>query len=344
MSSKELSERSFDLLKTLVSKYIRDGLPVGSKTLSGENSISLSPATIRNIMAELEEAGYIRSPHKSAGRIPTNSGYRLFVDSLVSASETQDSPLVDLLKGHLSKNLSSKALAESASNLLSNITQQAGLVLLPKNNNLSFRHLEFLPLSGCRILVIFVLDEHEVQNRIIQTNRDYSKIELQKASAFINQNYSGKELSLVRDGLIKSMRDDKSIINSLMQSAIDFTSKALKDISTQAEYLVAGQENLLSNEVYDLKQIKDLFDAFQQKKDIAHLMERCIHGDGLQIFIGQESGYEVLDDFSLVTAPYYQPSEAIGVLGVIGPTRMAYQRIVPIVDITAKLLSTKTKN
>jgi len=343
----ELNERSLILLNALVARYIRDGLPVGSKTLAQDASVSLSSASIRNVMADLEDAGLIRSPHTSAGRVPTDMGYRLFVDSVMTSSAgiaSQDSDVIDNVRSQLSLDKSPTELAGSASNVLSNITRQAGLVLLPRNESLSFRQVEFLPLSSQRVLVILVLDEHEVQNRVIHTDRDYTEEELQQAANFVNQHYSGREVQEVRGALLASMQEDKSVIDKLMQAAIDFASQALEGVDQQgSDYVVAGQANLLGGSPEDVHRLRELFDAFQQKKDILHLMERCAQSDGVQIFIGEESGYEVLDDFSLITAPYQSPGQPIGVLGVIGPTRMAYDRVVPIVDITARLLSNALK-
>ena len=344
----ELNERSLHLLKALVSRYIREGIPVGSKTLAQDANVSLSSASIRNVMAELEEAGFIRSPHTSAGRVPTDMGYRLFVDSVMTtstgATEAQDANIINDVRSQLSVDKSPTELVESASNVLSTITRQAGLVLLPRNESLSFRQVEFLPLSSQRVLAILILDEHEVQNRIIHTDRDYSEAELQQAASFVNQHYSGRDVQEVKNALLSSMREDKSIIDQLMQAAIDFASKALEGVDKKSsDYVVAGQANLLDGSPEDMQRLRELFDAFQQKKDILHLMERCAQSDGVQIFIGEESGYEVLDDFSLITAPYESPGQPIGVLGVIGPTRMAYDRVVPIVDITARLLSNALK-
>ena len=354
----EINERSLHLLKALVARYIRDGMPVGSKTLAQDSAVALSSASIRNVMAELEEAGYIRSPHTSAGRIPTDLGYRLFVDSVVTTSatgsvdqsssmfgsEVYGNEMIDNVRSQLSTSMSHSELAETASTVLSNITRQAGLVLLPRNESISFRQVEFLPLSNQRVLVILVLDEYEVQNRIIHTDRDYSEVDLQHAAAFVNQHYSGREVHEVRSALLASMQEDKSIIDQLMQSAIDFASKALEGVDQpRSDYVMAGQANLIDSHQEDVHRLRELFDAFQQKKDILHLMERCAQGEGVQIFIGEESGFEVLDDFSLITAPYQMPGQPMGVLGVIGPTRMAYERVVPIVDITARLLSAAMK-
>ncbi|MBT8149679.1 MAG: heat-inducible transcription repressor HrcA [Pseudomonadales bacterium] len=347
MPDKELSERNLHLLTTLVERFIRDGVPVGSKTLAQDAAVSLSSASIRNIMAELEDAGYLASPHTSAGRVPTDRGYRLFVDSMVTTDVRTAQGLQHKIQGELHGGLPPAQLAESASALLSDITRQAGLVLLPRSASLHFRQVEFLPLSSKRILAILVLNEQEVQNRVINTEQDYSEEQLQRAAAFVNEHYAGREVNEVRELLLGSMREDKSVIDQLMQDAIDFASRALESVEPpSADYVIAGQANLLGSQMgqfEDMQRLRDLFEAFQQKKEILHLMERCAHGHGIQVFIGEESGYDVLDDFSVITAPYTAAGEPVGVLGVIGPTRMAYEKVVPMVDITAKLLTAALK-
>ena len=230
MPTHDLSERNLNLLTTLVDRFIRDGVPVGSKTLAQEPSIGLSAASIRNIMAELEEAGFLRSPHTSAGRVPTDLGYRLFVDSLVTTGVNTASQLQQKIRDELHGGQAPAKLAESASSLLSELTQQAGVVLLPRSVALNFRQVEFLPLSSKRVLAIIVLNEQEVQNRVLQTDKDYSEEELQRAAAFVNEHYAGREVREVREMLLASMRDDKSVIDQLMQSAIDFASRALGSV------------------------------------------------------------------------------------------------------------------
>lgn len=348
MTPTELSERNLNLLRTLIQRYISDGVPVGSKTLSQDSSVALSPASVRNVMAELEEAGLISSPHTSAGRVPTDLGYRMFVDTVVTASSQQDEPFVEEVRTQLDAELAPTKLVESASGLLSAITSQAGLVTLPRVNQQYFRQIEFLPLSGQRVLTILVLNEQDVQNRIIQTNRDYSREELQRAADFINAHFVDHDLEAVRQQLLASMREDKSIIDQLMESALSVAAQAIEGVERQeSDYVLAGQANLLQSGVdggsADMQRLGELFQAFQQKKDILHLMERCAQANGVQIFIGEESGYEVLGDFSVVTAPYTSQGQTLGVLGVIGPTRMAYNRVIPMVDVTAKLLSAALK-
>ena len=353
MATQQLSDRSYHLLNKLVDRYISDGVPVGSKTLAQDASIDLSAATIRNVMSDLENRGLLTSPHTSAGRIPTAQGYRLFVDSMVTAQsvspeskELLEKEVLDAMRNQLAVPGAQANLAECTSGILSDMTQQAGLVMLPRQESMSFRQVEFMPLSDKRVLAILVLNEQEVQNCIIQTDSEYSEEELQQASAFINRHYAGKSVEEVTQDLVESMHNDKSLIDGLMQAAMDFASQALQEVKKpDNDYVVAGQANLLDDtHVDNMHRLKDLFEAFQQKKDILHLMQRCVSGQGVQVYIGAESGFEVLDDFSVVTAPYHVSSQTVGVLAVIGPTRMAYSKVVPMVDVTAKLLAAALKN
>ncbi len=338
MSQEQLSDRSQHLLKSLVQIYIQDGQPVGSKTLAEMSGMAVSPATIRNVMADLEEYGYITSPHTSAGRIPTALGYRLFVDSLLTIEQIDDKNLKNL-DAHMHPDMSSSELIESASVLLSSLTSQAGIVTLPKRDLVYLRQVEFLPLSGSRVLVILVLNEHEVQNRVIHTRRVYSAEELMRAANMINHRYEGQSLGTIRNGLLQAMQNDKDALDSLMQASIDVGAQAFGEQKVD-DCLVVGQANLLdSAEPESINALRELFEAFQHKEDILHLMDRCVEAEGIHIFIGEESGYQVLGDYSVVTAPYSADGERVGVLGVIGPTRMAYERVIPVVDLTAKLLS-----
>lgn len=338
---KSLNERAQQLFKVLVERYIRDGQPVGSRTLSDDLGLSLSSATIRNVLSDLEDQGYLRSPHTSAGRIPTAKGYRLFVDSLLTVQPLQEE-LVKQFEQQLDPDLNVPSLVNSASTLLSRLTQLAGLVTVPRHERLTLRHMEFLPLSGNRVLVILVLNEREVQNRIIYTDRPYSQNELQQAANYLNSFYSGMDLTLARQKILSSMVADRETMNVLMQTALDVASKGLTIQPSQnpEDYVMAGQANLLGMAAESgVENLRSLFEAFTQKQIILGLLDHCINAEGVQLYIGEESGYEALDECSLVTAPYSVSGEVVGVLAVIGPTRMAYDRIIPIVDLTAKLLS-----
>ncbi len=333
-----VSERAQQLFKLLVERYLLDGSPVASKILAHQPGVEVSPATVRNIMADLEARGLVQSPHTSAGKVPTTIGLRFFVDSLLSVQPIDHASL-RVLESELNPDLAPTRLVEQASALLSGITQMAGLVTLPKADRASLRHVEFLPLSGCRVLVILVLNEREVQNRVIRTEREYSEAELIRAANFLNRQFAGRSLLRVRDALIDSMRLDKERMDELMQLTIDVASKAfgMAQDDSDTDFVVSGEANLLGTQP-DVELLQQLFDAFAQKRDILHLLDRCVATDGVHLFIGRESGYRLLDDFSLVTAPYRVKGRVAGVLGVIGPTRMAYQRVIPVVDVTARVL------
>lgn len=338
MSGTELNERAQLLLKNLVERYIRDGQPVGSRTLSRESSMELSPATIRNVMADLEELGFIHAPHTSAGRVPTIRGYRLFVDSLLTIKPLTKS-VISAMQRQIGCNEDPDKLLVSATRQLSDVTSMAGVVMLPKRDQLSLRQVEFLPLSHNRVLVILVINEKEVQNRIIQTQRNYSAAELQQIANYLNQLCAGRDLRHVRQTLLNEMDDTRNSMNQLMADAIQMAEQAFPEEDHNGDFLLAGQTNLMSyEEMGNLEKLRKLFDAFNRKRDILRLLDQSLHADGVQIFIGEESGYEVLDECSVVASPYKVDGEVIGVLGVIGPTRMAYDRVIPLVDVTAQLL------
>ncbi len=340
MSVPEISERAQLLLKALVERHIRDGQPVGSKTLLEEAGLPVSAATVRNVMSDLEERGFLVSPHTSAGRIPTSAGYRLFVDSLLQVRPIREEAL-EVMRGELNPDLSSRELVQNASRMLSTITAQAGVVTVPRQESHQLRQVEFLPLSGERVLVILVINEREVQNRIIHTQRPYSEEELRVATALANQRFAGHDLHSVQQQIIREMEADKASIDSYMQSTLDLASKAFEEEEKdEEEYVVAGESQLLGSATpEELDRLQELFEAFQRKKDLLHLLERCTRAQGIQIFIGEEAGYEVLGGYSVVTAPYTDGANTLGVLGVICPTRMAYEKVIPIVDVTAKMLS-----
>ena len=325
-----LNERAQHLLKMLVESYIRDGQPVGSRTLSRDLGSKLSAATIRNVMSDLETLGFVASPHTSAGRIPTDKGYRFFVDTLLKLHPLEDHRIVEIQSGLGEHADDPKAIVAAASKLLSNVTRLAGVVTLPRQSHASLSQIEFMPLSDNRALAILVVNGREVQNRVLQLDRPYSAEELRRAANYLNQEFAGKEISAVREHL-----------NQLMMDAIRLAQQAITEPASSArmEYVMAGETNLMGfAELSNVEKLRRLFEAFTQQRDILHLLDHSLKADGVQIFIGQESGYTILDDCSIVTAPYTLDQEVVGVLGVIGPTRMAYERVIPIVDITAKLL------
>ena len=339
MAAGEISKRASVLLKTLVEHHIRDGQPVGSSTLREAAGLPVSAATIRNVMSDLEDRGFLHSPHTSAGRVPTALGYRVFVDSLLQVQPLEQEA-VSVLRAELHPDKSSSDLVQSASHLLSSITAQAGLVTVPRPETNQLRQVEFLPLSGDRVLVILVVNEREVQNRIIHTRRVYSEEELREAAVLVNQRYAGRPLSEVQSRIVREMQEARSQIDNYLEEALTLANQALEQDEQDDEYVMAGQSRLLGGATAEeFDRLRGLFESFERKKDLLHLLERCTRADGVQIFIGEEAGYEVFGDFSVVTAPYSDGARTLGVLGVIGPTRMEYNRVIPIVDVTARMLS-----
>ncbi len=339
MSTQEMSDRARVLLKTLIERHIKDGQPVGSKTLLEEAGLPVSAATVRNVMSDLEERGFLISPHTSAGRVPTSAGYRLFVDSLLQMRPL-DKQSVQAMRAELHPDKPARELVQTASSLLSSITAQAGVVTVPRQDTNRFRQVEFLPLSGNRVLVILVVNEREVQNRIIHTQRPYSEEELKQAAQLVNQRFAGAPLERVKAQVLREMEADRASIDSYLQATLDLASKAFEGEEEEEDYLVAGESRLRGSATpEELERLQDLFSAFQRKKDLLHLLERCSRATGIQIFIGEEAGYEAMGGYSIVTAPYSDGGRTLGVLGVIGPTRMAYEKVIPIVDVTARMLT-----
>jgi heat-inducible transcriptional repressor len=333
-----LNERSLQLLKMLVERYISDGQPVGSRALSKDSDLNLSPATIRNVMADLEDLGLVHSPHTSAGRVPTVSGYRLFVDSLLTVKPLESEDLTRLHQG-LALTEDTNDVIGVASRLLSELTQMAGVVTLPKRELVCLRHIEFLSLSHTRVLVIFVTNEQEVHNKIIHTSKVFSPAELQQAANYLNSVYSGRSLDAVRKAVLKELQEDQERMHQGMLDAVKMAQLAFDQDKQKDDYVLTGETNLMGfSELSDMERLRNLFEAFSQKQGVIHLLDQCMKADGVQIFIGEESGYRAFDHCSLVTSSYSVSDEVVGVLGVIGPTRMAYERIIPFVDVTAKLL------
>jgi heat-inducible transcriptional repressor len=338
-----LNERAQQLLRVLIENYIRDGQPVGSRVLSRDSGLSLSSATIRNVMADLEELGFVTSPHTSAGRVPTDKGYRFFVDTLLHVRPLDHDAVSEIRRQFDTVQDGSKALVASASQLLSSVTRLAGVVTLPRSQQASVTQIEFVALSENRVLVVLVFNDREVQNRIIQLERYYSPDELRRAANFLNEQVRGRTLSQVRAEILRQIQEAHEHMNQLMVDAIAVAQKVF-DVSSPAsednlEYVVAGQTNLMGvAEMSNVERLRRLFEAFNEKRDFLHLLDHSLKAEGVQIFIGHESGYQVLDDCSVITAPYAAGDSVMGVLGVIGPTRMAYERVIPIVDMTAKLL------
>ncbi len=338
------NDRAQHLLRVLIQRYIKDGQPVGSRTLSKDSGLALSPATIRNVMSDLEDLGLVSAPHTSAGRIPTPQGYRLFVDTLVRYQQPKEGD-IDILRTQIQRGSENSAsnsgsLVSSVSSILSEFTSLAGVVTIARGQHAALRQIEFLPLSENRILAILVINDREVQNRIMQVDREYTESELQQAANFINQHYAGVEMVQVRQRILADLDDARLSMNQAMHDIIEVAQSAMGDSNeTDSEFVLAGETNLMNfAELSDVDTLRRLFDTFSRKQLMLDLLDRSINADGVQVFIGAESGYGILDDCSVVTAPYQLDDETVGVLGVIGPTRMAYDRVVPIVDITARLL------
>jgi heat-inducible transcriptional repressor len=330
-----LDERAKLLLKALVERYIADGQPIGSRTLSRASGLELSPATIRNVMSDLEELGLIASPHTSAGRIPTARGYRLFVDTMLTVNR-QDIPTA-VSSSKLAAEQPQKVITNAA-HLLSNLSQFVGVVMAPRRSSV-FRHIEFMRLSEKRILVIIVAPDGDVQNRVIFTERDYTQSELIEASNFITQHYAGLTIEQVREKLKNEIEQLRSEIATLMQAAVQVSSEAMSQ--ADGEVVISGERNLLSVSDFstDMGQLRRAFNLFEQKAQLMRLLDVSSQAEGVRIFIGGESQVVPFEELSIVSAPYEVDGQIVGTLGVIGPTRMAYDRMIQIVDITSKLVS-----
>ena len=326
-----LDERSKMLMKALVERYIADGQPVGSRTLSKESGLDLSPATIRNVMSDLEGLGLIVSPHTSAGRIPTARGYRLFVDTMLTVQQ-----------GHMAAHSLApdqpQKVISNAANLLSNLSQFVGVVIAPRRTS-AFRHIEFLRLSERRLLVIIVAPDGDVQNRVIYTEVDYTQSQLAEAANFLNSSYMGLEIEQVRQRLQGEVESLRGEIAALMQAAVNASSEVISE--TQDEVVISGERNLLSVSDFssDMGHLRRAFELFEQKAQLMRLLDVTGQAEGVRIFIGGESQVVPFEDLSIVSSPYEVDGKVVGTLGVIGPTRMAYDRMIQIVDITSKLVS-----
>ncbi|MDO5505988.1 MAG: heat-inducible transcriptional repressor HrcA [Pseudoxanthomonas suwonensis] len=332
----ELDPRARQLLRTLISRYIRDGEPVGSRTLADHAGLDVSPATIRNILADLERLGLLSSPHTSAGRIPTAQGYRVFVDSLLQLQPVPDGEL-SRLRGELAAGGGTRALLGGASELVSAMTRFVGVVSVPRREQFAFRHIDFVPLDPQRVLAVLVFADNEVQNRVLATRRAWDVGELERVANYLNANFAGLSLASMRAMLLQELRRARGEMEALLAASMELAEQALAP--GDEDMLVAGQARLLGvQDLSDLDRLRELFEAFARKREILQLLERTIRAPGVRIFIGEETGLTPLDDVSLVTAPYAAGGQILGVLGVIGPKRMAYERIIPVVQATAEAL------
>jgi heat-inducible transcriptional repressor len=327
----KLDDRAKLLLKALIERYIAEGQPVGSRTLSRASGLELSPATIRNVMSDLEELGLVASPHTSAGRSPTARGYRLFVDTMLTAKRG------DFATPSLPADQPQKVIANAAQ-MLSNLSQFVGVVVAPRRSSV-FRHIEFLRLSERRFLVIIVSPEGDVQNRVVHTAADYTQSQLQEAANYLNAHYAGLTIEEVRERLKGEVEQLRSEIVVLMQTAVEASSEAMQQ--DQDEVVISGERNLLSVSDFasDMSHLRHAFELFEQKTQLMRLLEVSSQAEGVRIFIGGESHIVPFEELSVVSAPYEVDGQVVGTLGVIGPTRMAYDRMIQIVDITSKLVT-----
>jgi len=332
-----LDPRARGLLRALISQYIRDGVPVGSRTLAKSAGLDVSPATIRNVMADLEDIGLVTTPHTSAGRVPTAQGYRVFVDSLVQMQPPTQGEM-DRLGSQLTPQLGTQGLLSNVSELLSAMTHFVGLVTVPRREQFAFRHIDFVPLDANRVLVILVFTDNEVQNRIVATRRPYSPSELEQTANYLNSHFAGRPLQEIRAELMRELRETRSAMERVLSVAVDLSESAFAP-PVDEDMLVAGQTRLMGvQDLSDVDRLRELFEAFARKRELLQLLEGCIHAQGVRLFIGEESGMAPLGQCSIVTAPYGADGKVLGVLGVIGPTRMAYERVIPMVQATAQVL------
>ena len=338
--------RARQLLRTLIGRYIRSGEPVGSQTLARHAGLDVSAATIRNILADLEDVGLLSAPHASAGRIPTVQGYRLFVDSLLQVRPLPEGDLARL-RGELPAGLGTQALLGSASELLSAMTHFVGVVSVPKREQFAFRRIDFVPLDAQRVLAILVFADNDVQNRILQTRRAYDADELERVANYLNANFAGRAVSDILAALVMDLKSARAEMETLLTQSVELAEQALEP--GHDDMVLAGQTRLMGlQELTDVDRLRELFEAFARKREILQLLERTVHAPGVRIFIGEETGLAPLEGVSLVTAPYTAGGAAggtvLGVLGVIGPTRMAYDRVIPVVQAAADALGAAFKS
>jgi heat-inducible transcriptional repressor len=343
-----LDPRARQLLRTLISRHIRDGVPVGSQTLARHAGLDVSPATIRNILGDLEQIGLLSSAHASAGRVPTTQGYRVFVDSLLQLRPLPEGEMARL-RQELPAGTGTQALLGSASELLSAMSHFVGVVSVPKREQFAFRHIDFVPLDAGRVLAILVFADNDVQNRIIQARRPYDAGELERVANYLNRHFAGRPVAEIRLSLLRDLRAARSEMETLLAHSVELAEQALapdeasEDLLSEG-MLLAGQTRLMGvHELSDLERLRDLFEAFARKREILQLLERTAQAPGVRIFIGEETGLAPLEGMSLVTAPYAAGDRTLGVLGVIGPSRMAYDRVIPMVQAAADVLGAALK-
>ncbi len=333
-----LDPRARQLLRTLIARYIRDGEPVGSQTLARHAGLDVSPATIRNILGDLEDIGLLSAPHVSAGRIPTAQGYRVFVDTLLQVKPLAESE-VTRLRSELPAGSGTQHLLGNASELLSAMSHFVGVVSVPRREQFAFKHIDFVPLDPNRVMAILVFADNDVQNRILQVRRAYEPGELERVANYMNAHFAGIPLADIRAMLVHELKFARSEMEVLLARTVELAEQALTPLPIDDDMLLAGQTRLMGvQELSDVDRLRELFEAFARKREILQLLERTIQAQGVRIFIGEETGLAPLESVSLVTAPYMAGGRVLGVLGVIGPTRMAYDRVIPVVQAAADVL------
>lgn len=337
----KLDDRAVHVLNNLVQSYIQDGQPVGSRTLSKLPDVGVSSATVRNVMSDLEELGLIIAPHTSAGRIPTPQGYRFFVNSLVQTGGFTHDAIQDFVSS-MDNVTETDTLISTASELVSELTNFAGVVLLPNTAQTHFHQLEFLKLSGKRVLAILVTEEGRIQNRVLSVEQDFNESELIEAANFFNQRYRGNTLEEVRQRLVADMKSDNDEMHRINQKALEVATDVIAKEEGEhvSDLHLAGEQQLLNvPELCEIQTLQKIFDAFKTKRDLLDLLDRSMKANGMSVFIGEESGFSALGECSVIVSPYGTEGQTIGTLGVIGPTRMNYKQVMSVVDMTAKLLT-----
>jgi heat-inducible transcriptional repressor len=333
-----LSERSRHILEAIIEDYIISAEPVGSRTISRRHGLSLSPASVRNVMADLEEMGFLTSPHTSAGRVPTDKAYRFYVDSLVGSSRIAREERDEIRKRCSLTGRDIGEVLKETSRMLSSISHYMGIVVAPRFTANVFRHIEFLKLGGKRLLAIFVSQSGTVQNKIIETDEELQFADLARMSNYLDDLLKGLTITQVKNRILEEMREEKISYDALLARALKLSQQTLE--GTDAEVFIEGQANILEQpEFADVAKMKEIIRAFEEKGQLLALLERSMAAEGVQIFIGAESHLNRMAGMSLVTSTYVTGKNTLGILGVIGPTRMGYAKVIPIVDYTARQVS-----
>jgi heat-inducible transcriptional repressor len=334
-----LDERARHLLKVLVECHIREGAPIGSRALASASGLDISSTTVRAVMAELEERGLVASPHTSAGRVPTARGYRLFIDSLLTCDPPAQEE-IERLRGLLVGDTSLQGLAVSVSALLSGVSSLAAVMMVPARERLILRHIELLQMSAEQVLTLMVIDRRDVRSTVVSTGRRFTPAELRAAANYLNATFAGRDLGEIRQTLLRELRAAQRDMDRIVYEAMRLAEQALESENGEGDVVVSGQTRLMEfQELSDIERLRQLFETFDEKRKILHLLDQCMRNSGVQVMIGEESGVDVFDDCSVVTAPYDTGRGGKGVIGVIGPTRMAYRRVIPLVEITARMVS-----